>query len=351
MASKGSRGSGEASIYDPGAQQGRLDQGSASFTLGKLWEFFSWKADVISSAAWKAIAWGKNSSVPQGRWVVLAATNGQGLVTSDDGNTWTFSNTGLPVAGLWNKLIYSSKNGLFVAVATNTGQALTSPNGINWTARTLPASQSWNGLADNPDGLIVAVSSTGTNRVATSPDGVTWTARSAAQANLWQSVTWGNGLFVAVSSDGANRVMTSPDGIAWTVRNASAAVTWSDVLFGGNKFVAIGSASNTAMWSLDGITWTSSATRGQGANTTYNRIAYGGGMFVAVGTGTTPASIVSSPDGQAWSHRPTYPAALGIVSDQTYNGVGYGEPGGRPTFIAVCATPGSALPNVWMKSA
>ncbi|MBI38767.1 MAG: hypothetical protein CMF59_04150 [Leptospiraceae bacterium] len=73
----------------------------------------------------------------------------------------------------------------------------------------------------------------------TSPDGINWTARSAPEANQWQEITFGNGLFVAVASDGTNRIMTSPDGINWTARSAPEANQWRKSAFGENRFISI----------------------------------------------------------------------------------------------------------------
>jgi len=44
----------------------------------------------------------------------------------------------------------------------------------------------------------------------TSPDGINWTARDAAEANFWVSVAYGNERFIAVATFGDKRVMTSP---------------------------------------------------------------------------------------------------------------------------------------------
>ena len=59
----------------------------------------------------------------------------------------------------------------------------------------------------------MAVSLTGTgNRVMTSPDGINWTARTTPADNNWRGVAWSSGLskFVAVAITGTgNRVMTS----------------------------------------------------------------------------------------------------------------------------------------------
>ena len=60
--------------------------------------------------------------------------------------------------------------------------------------------------------LFVAVSYTGTgNRVMTSPDGINWTARTSAADNQWLSVCWSKevGILSAVGGSGTgNRAMT-----------------------------------------------------------------------------------------------------------------------------------------------
>jgi hypothetical protein len=90
---------------------------------------------------------------------------------------------------------------------------MTSPDGINWTARSSAVDNQWRSVCWSPEaGLFVAVAVTGTgNRVMTSPDGINWTARSSAVDNQWYSVCWSPeaGLFVAVAVTGTgNRVMT-----------------------------------------------------------------------------------------------------------------------------------------------
>ena len=69
---------------------------------------------------------------------------------------------------------------------------MTSPDGINWTARTSAADNSWRGVCWASElSLFVAVAYTGTgDRVMTSPDGINWTARASAADNGWQSVCW-----------------------------------------------------------------------------------------------------------------------------------------------------------------
>ena len=123
--------------------------------------------------------------------------------------TWTdFVSATAANENPWRSVAYG--NGLFVAVTNNDNngdQVMTSPDGINWTARKVPEI-SWIKVAYG-NGLFVAVADTGTNRVMTSRDGITWTVRKAAENNQWQSVTYGNGRFVAVSSGGDNQVMVA----------------------------------------------------------------------------------------------------------------------------------------------
>jgi hypothetical protein len=101
--------------------------------------------------------------------------------------------------------------------------------------------------------LFVAVAQTTstTGAIQTSPDGVNWTARTstAASGSGWISVCYGNGLFVAVaqttSTTGA--IQTSPDGVNWTARTSTAAsgYGWISVCYGNGLFVAVANTTST----------------------------------------------------------------------------------------------------------
>jgi hypothetical protein len=211
----------------------------------------------------------------------------------------------------WTSITWSPELSLFAAVGTNS--AMTSPDGVNWTARTA-ISSSWRAITWSPElSLFVAVATSGTNRVMTSPNGINWTARTAASNNVWQSVTWSPelNLFAAVSQDGANRVMTSPNGINWTERTAShqsdwRSVTWSAEL---GLFVAVGSIltgnPNRVMTSPDGTNWT-----GRPApSANWKAVAWSPelGLFAAVAdTGTQGVNgVMTSTDGINWTVRTT----------------------------------------------
>src|SRR5690606_33795282 len=113
--------------------------------------------------------------------------------------------------------------GLFCTVSIDgASRAMTSPDGINWTARFIPNTPDLYSVAWSPRlGLFVAVGNPeNSNHVATSPDGITWTSYPAPEDNNWRSVTWAPeiGLFCATATSGTRRVMTSPDGVSWFMR-------------------------------------------------------------------------------------------------------------------------------------
>ena len=102
-----------------------------------------------------------------GRFVVLGS-DGQVAYSIDKGTTWTAAPT---CAGATTSILSSSYTwtnvkygqGLFMAVAQGTVGG-TSPDGINWTVRTLPTSTNWRGLAfgnpsDTPTWVAVSSSS------------------------------------------------------------------------------------------------------------------------------------------------------------------------------------------------
>jgi hypothetical protein len=140
---------------------------------------------------------------------------------------------------------------------------MTSPDGINWTARTAPSpdNSAWRSITYG-DGLFVAVASSGTHKVMTSPDGINWTARTVPSPDDsgWLSVTYGNGLFVAGAASGTHKVMTSPDGINWSSKTSIS--TFNQPIFSGGTTVTftegvffMTSGSNYFWFSFDAIKW------------------------------------------------------------------------------------------------
>jgi hypothetical protein len=229
---------------------------------------------------------------------------------STDGITWNTVPTGFSVEYV------TFGNGLFVAVGyalvgfgVPTSFIATSPDGINWTART-PSEAMWFQNVSYGNGLFVAVARSGTNRIMTSPDGITWTSRTTNINPTFSGVAYGNGIWVAVS-DGSpgGTTFTSYDGIDWTEQ--STAFGSKSIFFANGIFVTGG------QWSEDGINWNAAT----GAFNP-NQITYGNGYFVGViSSGTN--RIFYSTDGKNWTGTPA-------ASNATFEAIAFGE----NTFVA-----------------
>jgi hypothetical protein len=125
-----------------------------------------------------------------GRFVVLGS-DGQVAYSLNKGTTWTIAPTCtgattsiLSSSFTWTNVKYGQ--GLFMAVAQGTVGA-TSPDGINWTVRTLPTSTNWRGLAfGNPSNTPtwVAVSSTSSTAGASFATGATSRGRMKVVGNV-----------------------------------------------------------------------------------------------------------------------------------------------------------------------
>ena len=228
---------------------------------------------------WSAVTWGN------GRFVAVAY-NSANIATSPDGITWTLRTA--PSASGWGAI--TCGNGVYVAVAfTGTQRVMRSVDGVTWTAHTPSEPKAWLDVAYG-NGLFVAIANSGTgNDAMTSPDGITWTARGGGGS----SITYGNGRFVTVQASSA-QTRTSPDGIAWTSTFTAESNLWTTVTYGNGLFVAVSSTgTNRVMTSPDGATWTARAAAQ--ANTWFG-VAYGQGKFVAVSGNGTNRVMTSSPD-------------------------------------------------------
>jgi hypothetical protein len=289
---------------------------------------FAWVArSAANTVNYRAICYGN------GLFVAAGWNNTNNIMTSTDGYNWIERGQGL---GYYNAscVCYGelSANNMYVIMANNYYEALTSTNGINWVSTTSIGSNFWGGVCFGYDtsrnGLFVAVTYSGsTNSVATSSNGINWTLRYAV-ANTWRSVcygydTSGTGLFVAVSTSGTNRVMYSYNGITWTgVASANESAEWYSVCYGNGLFVAVANAGtgNRVMTSSNGITWTSRTA----VSYSWRSVCYGNGLFTAVADVGFGQNAMTSSDGINWTLRTT-------PFDISYAAVTYGN----GTFIAV----------------
>ena len=232
--------------------------------------------------AWRSgplygIAYGDNTFV---------AVGGFGAIrTSPDGANWTTRSL-----GIGNSLSdVTFANGIFVAVGWN-DTLLTSPDGVNWTKQTLGTDNGWLRAVTYGNGIFVAVGWNGT--ILTSPDGASWAAQSSGIGYGLESVVYADGTFVAVGGFGT--ILTSPDGIGWTVRGSRMGSDLFGVAYGDGTFVVLGSG-GIIFSSRDSVSW---ALQYLGTGSKLSDATYANNTFVAVGRSGT---ILTSPDGASWT--------------------------------------------------
>jgi hypothetical protein len=212
------------------------------------------------------------------------------LITSPDGVTWTIASTGL--SGSPNNLKFL--NGGFIATSNlAAGFSVKSADGITWSEFALPDSRGYSLTYGN--GVYVGVTGTGISQQAiTSPDGENWTLQTTPGSQAWGDVSFGNDTFVAVSfgSGTTNNVMTSPDGVTWTLRDSNLTDAMGVVLYSAGLFYAlrVGAGSTPpVMSSPTGMNWTEVDTPDA---LNWNDLTSGGNKLLAVRYGTSPADAV-----------------------------------------------------------
>jgi hypothetical protein len=253
-----------------------------------------------------AVAWG-GADNPRAAW------------SGDDAASWTTVN--LPTfangsGSSWSGLAYSPKLGMFVAIASggdnnSNNVARSTDNGHSWTATAVPNTNSWtmNGICwAGHLGLFVAVTSAGpttSTRVLTSPDGINWTARVLPDTGIaLNSVCWSSDLGLLVAVGDNNAIYTSPDAVNWTKATAPAtSKNWRFIAWAGGaiqKFCMIaGNASGNndyaccsdptaAAWSQKSLT---------GSAYDWQSIAYSPGLDMLMVVGGNTGVIARSTDG------------------------------------------------------
>jgi len=170
-------------------------------------------------------------------------------MTSPNGINWT--ERSISHAYVWQNVCWSSELGIFCAINSNSAVVMTSQDGISWTESSIPHAYSWQHMAWSPElGIFCAVNN-GSAVAMISPDGITWTEYSIPHGYQWDGLCWSPelSLFCAVNNNSSNVVMTSPDGIVWTERSIPAnygyiTVCWSSDL---GIFCAVNSFSSNVV--------------------------------------------------------------------------------------------------------
>lgn len=287
----------------------------------------NWTASTppASHAAVARVAIAGNASII----IALGANNSTTedlIYSTDDGATW---NNGTCVAGNWRAAAWSPALSLFVAVGTvgGTNEVMTSPDGLNWTARTPSVTGiQWNEVLWAPAiSKFIAYSPDNGGRAMTSTDGTTWTVGSVLYSTLiaYYGVTWSEdlGLAIAIRDSIAEDVsyLSSSDGVTWTETTIAPAI---------NDFnSSSGRAANIGTWSpsLYKFLWVS-------ANSTHDALIASGTVSVE-STGWYKSDVPGLETGvdattvEGASARPNGPRGQIIVTPFTASRPLYGFPG------------------------
>ena len=140
-----------------------------------------------------------SESVAHGNGVFVGIGNGG--ISSSNGSNWTYLTT--PISGM---IGVAFGNGSFVAMDTGIGTT-TSTDGINWVTGTNVIAGQDNLAFGN--GIFLSVIRN-TNTAISSPDAVTWTTRTLPSNSEWSSVAYGNGRFVTIARGPSNIAASSP---------------------------------------------------------------------------------------------------------------------------------------------
>ena len=241
------------------------------------------------------VTWQGQVAAASRRWYGIRFLNGKFLAFGYDGDVmssrygiaWTLGDTG--GYGGWSGAAYGAGTYVIVGYGDSV-QVMSSTDLINWEARTAPALNGF-AAASYGAGLFVAVAYSGSgNNAMTSPDGVEWTIRTTPD-NEWYGITYAQNQFVAVAGTGdGNNAMTSPDGQEWTLQSAVDAV-WYGVTYGSGIFVAVSHYGSKVMTSMDGVIWVERAAT---YNNGWSSVAYGNGVFAAVAYGGPGQLVMTS---------------------------------------------------------
>jgi len=212
---------------------------------------------------------------------------------------WNWANP-TPQGNYLNASVTDTASG--VSVAVGGGGTIYSNPGGTWAPQSSGTSNNLY-AATFGGGLYAAVGPVDT--IVTSSDGINWSpiAGTDPTQNLY-TIAYGSGAFVAAGTNGT--LYTSPDGINWTEgaigSGASSVVT--SVAYGAGKFVVlVHLPGNTSIYySTTGTSWTKETSVSLPPDPPVY-LSYNGSIFVAMGlnVATQGGSIMTSPDGQAWT--------------------------------------------------
>lgn len=272
-------------------------------------------ADGAGGAAWTA----PDPSLPAG--VVMVADQAQPLAPAGQRDLWQIP-VGLGFEG--SILQYSATANLtrihsYSGSITANGAQVSADGGLTWApvifdvAPAAPIAIGFDGVS-----LWVGLPLYSSGDFAyTSTDGLNFTAGIVAQAGCQSTnIIWSArlGLFIAgQSGDAAHWISTSPDGVTWTPRvtpSFAGLLNYTQLAQNDDIIVLVGDSNTSAVWSVDGVTWTASASLSVGpSGITWSPER---AEFLAIAD-PSGAGFTSS-DGVVWMARGTLVAHVGVVA-------------------------------------
>lgn len=185
---------------------------------------------------------------------ILAAAAGKGIFrSSDDGNTWVFSNPGLPATISVSALLYVNGN---VLAGTSSGIYISADNGVTWSTSNTGFPGIYNITSMAYDGTAI-YSGCSFGIFKSTDNGATWSASSSGLANNTLII---NRIIIAQSklyaATPGGLVVSTNSGSSWTLLSApiNAAVSYPIAFLNGNLFA--GSYQDGIFRSSDeGTTW------------------------------------------------------------------------------------------------
>lgn len=231
-----------------GAGAGRVtdNSGFSWFSIGNMPD------DFVNSMIWVDAA---------SRYIL--STNSSGLLTTGDGGSLNTTSASMP-----HTYYGLASLGLTVVACRTGGVERSTDGGTTWAPVSLPAGVDVHYVCSNGSGFVAFYSTGG---ISTSPTGAsgTWTDRvNPAGTVTCQGLAFGNGVYVAVLQTGVV-IRSGDNGATWTIStdtvSGGGGGNTQNLFFDtfGEIFVWLGSTA-FSYTSIDGDTWTQTATAGVG---------------------------------------------------------------------------------------
>ena len=207
---------------------------SSDFLFGTSPINVDWKSVTFGNGYFVAVAYSGSASTTR-------------VMTSQNGITWVLKSNSVTNSKQLKYITYSSDLRMFLAVTdagpTTSRIFFSKYDGTDWTeiSNVITNSQSINSAVWSQKlNLFVVVGNSGF--IATSPNGVDWTARTVSGFSNLTSITWSQELemFVTISNttSTSKKILTSTDGINWNIRDSgTSAQTFTSIIW--NRFYGI----------------------------------------------------------------------------------------------------------------